>query len=132
MCSHGDCVDTEGSYVCICHNGFKATGEQTMCMGQCHLPWFSVTPPRVSVTPPRVSVTSPGSVSPPLGQCQSVWVSVTPLGQCHLPGQCHPSRVNVTLPGSVSPPLGSLSPSWSVSPHGDHKSLPPQGAAKDS
>lgn len=34
MCSHGDCVDTEGSYVCICHNGFKATGEQTMCMGQ--------------------------------------------------------------------------------------------------
>lgn len=34
VCSHGDCVDTEGSYVCICHNGFKATGEQTMCMGQ--------------------------------------------------------------------------------------------------
>uniref|UniRef100_A0A8C9EQH9 Fibrillin 3 n=1 Tax=Pavo cristatus TaxID=9049 RepID=A0A8C9EQH9_PAVCR len=38
VCSHGDCVDTEGSYICICHNGFKATGEQTMCMGQCGHP----------------------------------------------------------------------------------------------
>lgn len=38
VCSHGDCVDTEGSYICICHNGFKATGEQTMCMGQCDCP----------------------------------------------------------------------------------------------
>lgn len=70
MCSHGDCVDTEGSYVCICHNGFKATGEQTMCMGQCH-------PPRVSVTP--------------LGQCHLPLVSVTPLGSMSPPpGQCHP------------------------------------------
>lgn len=33
VCSHGDCVDTEGSYICICYNGFKATGDLTMCMG---------------------------------------------------------------------------------------------------
>lgn len=33
VCSHGLCVDTEGSYYCSCHNGFKASHDQTMCMG---------------------------------------------------------------------------------------------------
>ena len=34
VCSHGECIDTEGSYHCLCHNGFKATADQTMCMGK--------------------------------------------------------------------------------------------------
>uniref|UniRef100_A0A2K6UV65 Fibrillin-2 n=1 Tax=Saimiri boliviensis boliviensis TaxID=39432 RepID=A0A2K6UV65_SAIBB len=29
---HGLCVDLQGSYQCICHNGFKASQDQTMCM----------------------------------------------------------------------------------------------------
>lgn len=33
VCSHGECIDTQGSYRCLCHNGFKATLDQTMCMG---------------------------------------------------------------------------------------------------
>lgn len=33
VCSHGLCVDMQGSYQCICHNGFKASQDQTMCMG---------------------------------------------------------------------------------------------------
>uniref|UniRef100_A0AAY4E663 Fibrillin 2b n=1 Tax=Denticeps clupeoides TaxID=299321 RepID=A0AAY4E663_9TELE len=32
VCSHGECIDTQGSYRCLCHNGFKATADQTMCM----------------------------------------------------------------------------------------------------
>lgn len=34
VCSHGLCVDLQGSYQCICHNGFKASQDQTMCMGK--------------------------------------------------------------------------------------------------
>lgn len=34
VCSHGLCVDLQGSYQCICHNGFKASQDQTMCMGE--------------------------------------------------------------------------------------------------
>lgn len=34
MCSHGNCIDTQGSYRCACHNGFKATADQSMCMGE--------------------------------------------------------------------------------------------------
>jgi hypothetical protein len=34
VCSHGLCVDLQGSYQCICHNGFKASHDQTMCMGK--------------------------------------------------------------------------------------------------
>lgn len=34
VCSHGECIDTQGSYRCLCHNGFKATADQTMCMGE--------------------------------------------------------------------------------------------------
>lgn len=33
VCSHGLCVDMQGSYQCVCHNGFKASQDQTMCMG---------------------------------------------------------------------------------------------------
>lgn len=35
VCSHGECIDTQGSYRCLCHNGFKATADLTMCMGEC-------------------------------------------------------------------------------------------------
>lgn len=34
VCSHGECIDTQGSYRCLCHNGFKATADQSMCMGE--------------------------------------------------------------------------------------------------
>lgn len=34
VCSHGDCIDTEGSYRCLCLNGFKVSADQTMCMGE--------------------------------------------------------------------------------------------------
>lgn len=34
VCSHGTCVDKEGTYHCICQNGFKASHDQTMCMGK--------------------------------------------------------------------------------------------------
>lgn len=34
VCSHGLCVDMQGSYQCVCHNGFKASQDQTMCMGR--------------------------------------------------------------------------------------------------
>lgn len=34
VCSHGECIDTQGSYRCLCHSGFKATADQTMCMGE--------------------------------------------------------------------------------------------------
>lgn len=34
VCSHGLCVDLQGSYQCVCHNGFKASQDQTMCMGE--------------------------------------------------------------------------------------------------
>jgi hypothetical protein len=34
VCSHGDCVDTEGSYLCLCHQGFQASADQTLCMGE--------------------------------------------------------------------------------------------------
>lgn len=43
VCSHGVCVDMQGSYQCICHNGFKASQDQTMCMGmesKCFCVWF--------------------------------------------------------------------------------------------
>ncbi|KAM4878543.1 LOW QUALITY PROTEIN: fibrillin-2 [Sylvia borin] len=32
VCSRGLCVDMQGSYQCVCHNGFKASHDQTMCM----------------------------------------------------------------------------------------------------
>lgn len=41
VCSHGECIDTQGSYRCLCHNGFKATADQTMCMGKITLNWIS-------------------------------------------------------------------------------------------
>lgn len=37
VCSHGDCVDTEGSYTCLCHPGFRASADQTLCTGECPL-----------------------------------------------------------------------------------------------
>lgn len=41
ICSHGLCVDMQGSYQCVCHNGFKASQDQTMCMGM-ERKYFSV------------------------------------------------------------------------------------------
>lgn len=38
VCSHGLCVDLQGSYQCICNNGFKASQDQTMCMGRTAFP----------------------------------------------------------------------------------------------
>ena len=34
ICSHGDCVDTEGSYTCLCHRGFRASADHTLCTGE--------------------------------------------------------------------------------------------------
>lgn len=44
VCSHGLCVDMQGSYQCVCHNGFKASQDQTMCMGMENFVcgWFGV------------------------------------------------------------------------------------------
>lgn len=39
VCSHGLCVDLQGSYQCICNNGFKASQDQTMCMGRTAFPF---------------------------------------------------------------------------------------------
>lgn len=53
VCSHGDCMDTEGSYMCLCHRGYQASADHTLCMGETfifpllssqaawglHLPW---------------------------------------------------------------------------------------------
>lgn len=38
ICNPGQCIDTLGSYRCICPNGFKTTRDQAMCVGK--LPWF--------------------------------------------------------------------------------------------
>lgn len=27
-------MDTEGSYTCLCHRGFRASVDQTLCMGE--------------------------------------------------------------------------------------------------
>lgn len=40
ICNPGQCIDTLGSYRCICPNGFKMTRDQSMCVGK--------TPPLVS------------------------------------------------------------------------------------
>lgn len=40
ICNPGQCIDTLGSYRCICPNGFKVTRDQSMCVGK--------TPPLVS------------------------------------------------------------------------------------
>lgn len=33
ICNPGQCIDTLGSYRCICPNGFKVTRDQSMCVG---------------------------------------------------------------------------------------------------
>lgn len=38
VCNPGQCIDTLGSYRCICPNGFKTTRDQSMCVGK--LCWF--------------------------------------------------------------------------------------------
>lgn len=34
VCSPGQCIDTLGSYRCICPNGYKTTRDQSMCIGK--------------------------------------------------------------------------------------------------
>lgn len=34
ICSHGQCIDTVGSFYCICHTGFKTNDDKTMCLGK--------------------------------------------------------------------------------------------------
>lgn len=31
---YGGWVDTEGGYTCLCHRGFRASVDQTLCMGE--------------------------------------------------------------------------------------------------
>lgn len=50
ICSHGDCVDTEGSYTCLCHRGFRASADQTLCTGE--RPFLSPTPTPRRPRPP--------------------------------------------------------------------------------
>lgn len=76
ICNPGQCIDTLGSYRCICPNGFKVTRDQSMCVGKTlsfaplvpdldaalirngnHAPWFqtwtSVKSSRVATGPAR-------------------------------------------------------------------------------
>ncbi|XP_069857979.1 LOW QUALITY PROTEIN: fibrillin-3 [Dipodomys merriami] len=40
VCGHGDCVDMEGSYVFLCHHGFRASANQTLCMDLDECDWW--------------------------------------------------------------------------------------------
>lgn len=42
VCNPGQCIDTLGSYRCICPNGYKTTRDQSMCVGK--LLWFLSVP----------------------------------------------------------------------------------------
>lgn len=61
VCSHGECIDTQGSYRCLCHNGFKATADQSMCMGERRRtrPTPTVTAPVRLLTPFLLVVSRP-------------------------------------------------------------------------
>lgn len=42
ICNPGHCIDTLGSYRCVCPNGFKATRDLSMCVGKrCYFPSVS-------------------------------------------------------------------------------------------
>ena len=96
VCSHGLCVDLQGSYQCICHNGFKASQDQTMCMGKkgniisrgCH---GAETPEEITIRSPATS-NYPVSVRKSLNKKWAMW-DCYGFSQCKIYKQAAPQYV---------------------------------------